>query len=178
MVKEFFIHARPSNKKASTVVRGAIISAALCLIACFFINRYQGVVSTAAVIFAAVAILFYTKYVTAEYIYELVNDSEGVALFVVRTRTGRRETTMLRLPLYAIASIERVSGEEMQKTRTDPSYPRHNYCPTFRPESAVLLRFRSRFDSADVYIEVSDELVSHLLSLAESEREQVAPDEE
>lgn len=170
MVSEFSVHAVPSNKKALSVVRGAIISSALCLIACFFIRSYQGIVSIVAVAFAAVAILFYTKYVTAEYIYEIINDHDGTALFVVRMRTGRRESTMLRLPLYSITSLSRECGEQMRKQKPDAKIPLYNYCPSFRPDSTVKISFRSRYDSADVYVEISDELCAHLSSLAEGER--------
>lgn len=178
MIDEFSIHARPSNKKARRVVTAALVSAALCVAACMVAPRYGGLISVCAMLFFTLAILFYTKYVAAEYIYEITHDSAGTPVFVVRSRTGRRETTLLRLDLGAIRQVRRIEGEELLRYRSEAGVASYNYCPSFRPDSAILLTVRSRYEKADVKLELTDEFASHLLSLAELARTESGIDDE
>ena len=168
---ELTLHVKPSNKNASYVTYAALASAALCIGTCFFIDRYQGVFGLLTMIFFTVAILFYTKYTAAEYMYDLTTDSEGAPLFVVRSRTGRRITTLLRLDLYAIISVKRLSRSELRGRKSDTGVLKYSYTPSFLPTEVILLTVRSRYERADVIIEAPVEFETLISSSAKAAAE-------
>jgi len=164
-------HAKPSNKRASYVTYASLASAALFIAVCFFGDKYSGIFGIIAMCFFTVAIFFYTKYMAAEYIYDLTTDTEGLPLFVVRTRTGRRETTLARLDIYAIKKVERLTRAELGKRKSDTGVARYTYTPTFRPDEVTLLTVRSRYERSDVVIEAPKELSELIDRYAERARE-------
>lgn len=175
---EISLHAKPSNKNASIITAASIISAAACIGVCFFIERYKGIFGILAMIFFTVAIVFYTKYTAAEYIYDLSTDGEGYPLFIVRSRTGNRITTHLRLDLYSIRRVERLSQAELKGRKTDTGVLKYTYTPSFLPCEVVLLTVRSRYERADVVIEAPTEFSALLAENAKRAAEQFTESEE
>ncbi|MBQ7363783.1 MAG: hypothetical protein IJW48_04980 [Clostridia bacterium] len=175
---EISVHVKPTNKLANYIVYASLISAALCIGVCFFIESYQGIFGIIAMAFITAAIFFYTKYLSAEYIYDLLTDRDGLPLFIIRSRTGRRETTLARLDLYAIRKLERLTREELKGRKSDTGVTKYTYAPTFRPAEAVLLTVRSRYERSDVIIEAPKEFTDLLSRSADLAREMYSEDGE
>lgn len=171
MINELSVHATQSNKNASRVCYASLLSAALCVIVCFFIDKYQALISVGALVFVTVAILMYTRYMAVSYLYDIFLDAENNPMFLVRSRTGRRETTLLRLDLYAITGLKRLNQSELKSYKCDTGVLKYNYCPTLFPSSAVLMTVRSHYEKADVFIEVTDEFMEYLSSIAKEARD-------
>ncbi len=177
MINDLSVHAAPSNKKASYVCYASLLSSALCVGVCFFIDKYQAIFSALAVVFITVAIVMYTRYMAASYIYDLTSDADGKPIFVVRSRTGKRDTTLLRIDIYAIESLKRLSAKEIKTHKCDTGVLKYNYCPTLSPDSAVLMTVRSHYENADVFIEVSDEFTEYLANVAKYARDTYTSEE-
>ena len=169
-ISELSVHAVPSNKKAQTICYTMFAAAAACITVCFFIDKYGGIISTLAVVFIAIAVMLYTRYMAASYIYDITYDNEGTAVFVVRSRTGKKETTLLRVDLYAIENVRRLDKASLKAYKLDTGVLKYNYCPTLLPDSLVLLRVRSHYEKADVFIEVTDEFIDYLGSISAQAR--------
>ncbi len=174
---EVSLHVKPTNKLANYIVYASLISAALSIGVCFFIERYQGIFGIIAMGFLTAAIFFYTKYLSAEYTYELMTDSLGMPLFIVRSRTGRRESTLARLDLYAIRNLERLSRDELKGRKSDTGVAKYTYAPTFHPDEVVLLTVRSRYERSDVIIEVPREFEALLEDSIEKARQMYKEEE-
>ena len=164
---EFTLHVKPSNKNASYVTAASLVSSALSVGVCFFIDRYRGIFGLLAMIFFTVALIFYTKYTAQEYAYDLTSDSEGMPILVIRSKTGRRITTLLRLDLYAVRKLERLTREELRKRKTDTGVMKYVYTPSFLPSEVLLLTVRSHYERADVIIEAPKEFEEILSKSAE-----------
>lgn len=165
---EFTLHVKPSNKNASYVIAAALVSAAASVGVCFFIDRYRGIFGLIAMIFFTVAILFYTKYSAAEYTYDLTSDSEGMPILVIKSRTGRRITTLLRLDLYAVRKIERLTQSELKGKKSDTGVLKYTYTPSFLPSEVIFLTVRSHYERADVIIEAPREFEEILAASVEN----------
>ena len=171
MISEMSLHAMPSNRKANTIVYSALIAAAMCVTTGFFVDRYRGIIGLLAMLFITVAVLFYTKYVSASYIYDVRADNDGLPLFIVRSRTGKRETTLARL------NIERMTHEQIKSYRPSEGIVKYTYCPSFAPESVLLISVRSRYEKAGLIIEAPDAFGDYLISLAKEAREMYREDD-
>ena len=170
-IRELSVHARPSNKKAQRISFVLLLGAAACIISCCFILNYQIIPTVFTVVLASTAIMIYTRYIAASYLYDITVGAEGEPIFVVRSRTGRRETTLLRVDLYAIKSIERLTREDKKAYKCDTGVVRYNYCPTLFPDTSVLLTVRSQYENADVFIEITDEFCEYLSTVSTEAKE-------
>ena len=177
MISEFSLHAKPSNKKAMHIVTACFASALVCLGASMFVEKYRGLISLGVLILITVALFFYTKYLAAEYIYDITTDSDGKPLFIVRNRTGKRETTLSRLDFSSIRRAERKSAEELKSYTPEAGVLRYYYCPSYRPDTAILITVRSRYEKADIFIEAPDEFMNYINSAA-SETARLYPEED
>ena len=163
MIGEFSVHARSSNNKAKTVVSVCMASALACLAVYMLVDSYRSLVGIAFLLFIVVGVFFYTKYMAAEYFYDVTVGADNKPLIVIRQRTGRRFTTLARADLWAIRRIERYSREQMKSYKTDVGVVKYVYTPTFMPETVLVLSIRSRYERADIVIEATDEFRDFLL---------------
>lgn len=171
MINEFYSHAKPSNNKAKRLFISLLAVGALLAVLYLAIERFKGVVGFFCVLAIAFAVLVYTKYVCAEYFYDITHDSNGSPVFVVRQVTGKRSTTLCRIDLYSIAAVKRLSAKGKREYKAESGRRKYFYLPTLMPESVILLTVNSPSERADIFIEAQDEFASLLRSYATEARE-------
>ncbi len=171
MIREFSSRVKPTNRKASFFAFLALTLFAVSVAVYLSLDKYRGIVGLFALAFIAVTVLLYTKYVIAEYFYEITFDSFGSAVFVVRQRVGKKDTTLCRLDLHNIVRIEKQSREERAKHNTPYGYVKYVYVPTFLPTDTHLIVAASRYEKAEITIECPDEFAAVLSSYAEEAKE-------
>ena len=171
MINEFYSHAKPSNNKAKKLFISLLAIAALICVLYLAIDRFKGIVGLFCVFAIAFAVFIYTKYVSAEYFYDVTHDSNGSPVFVVRQVTGKRSTTLCRIDLHTIVAVKRLSAKEKREHKTEAGCKKYYYLPTLMPESVVLLTVNSPSERAEIFIEVQDEFASLLRSYAIEARE-------
>ena len=72
MIKEFTIHAKPTNKKATAAFTACFLSSFAILTLSTFMEKYRGIVQLLGMGLLVAALLFYTKYMAPKYFYEIV----------------------------------------------------------------------------------------------------------
>ena len=196
-MNEIIIKPKPQNEKGKRVFLIALIACAVTFILSLILPKFAGIVQLVSLILLCISLYFYNRYVGTSYTYELMSEENGGALFIVRQEVGKRSTTHCRMSLANLRAARRMTKEELRaykrrssksasadaETATEIPTPEPNvgvyyYGPTFLPESLCLLSFRGRFERADIFIECSDELLAHLLSLADELRAQFPEEEE
>ena len=200
-MNEIIIKPKPQNEKGKRVFLIALIACAVTFILSLIVPKFAGIVQLVSLILLCISLYFYNRYVGTSYTYELMSEENGGALFIVRQEVGKRSTTHCRMSLGNLRAAKRLSQEELReykrrrnrmKRHTLPTAEEREeflyapsadvgvyyYGPTFLPESLCLLSFRGRFERADIFIECSDELLAHLLSLADELRAQFPEEEE
>lgn len=187
-MNEILIKPKAQNEKGKRVFLLSLVACAVTFLLSLILPKYAGIVQLVSLILLCISLYFYNRYVGTTYIYELSGDGTGEALFIVRQEVGKRSTTHCRMSLANLRAARRMTKEELREykrrrtSRTpsadassnvpapEPNVGVYYYGPTFMPDSLCLLSFRGRFERADVFIECSDELLVHLLSLSEDVR--------
>ena len=187
-MNEIIVKPKPQNEKGKRVFLIALIACALTFILSLILPKYAGIVQLVSLILLCISLYFYNRYVGTVYTYELMRDESGDAHFIVRQEVGKRSTTHCRMSLANLRAARRMTKEEIREykrrrtSRTpsadassnvptpEPNVGVYYYGPTFQPESLCLLSFRGRVERADIFIECSDELLAHLLSLSSDMR--------
>ena len=155
----------------------AAIAAAVIAVS-FMMDRFGGLVGNVGIVIAVVAILVYTKYLSPEYYYDITHDSDGLAVFVVRMVAGKRQSTLCRIGLAEIVSMEREDRAARKAHTTPKGVVKYSYCPTLDPELVYRLTTRSRYEKAEIIIEVSDEFAELLSRYASEARSLESLDED
>lgn len=174
MIREFSASPKPSNKKAEIWAYSSFILA----LAIFFVSTqipiYRGIVSTVASVLLIAGILLYTKYISTVYYYDIMLDSEGTPLFVVRAKAGKRETTLCRIGLAEIMKVEREDRTARRAHKTPKTHMKYVYLPTLDPDVSYRITTASRYERAEIVIEASEEFASLLLNYSLEAREMAA----
>ena len=171
MIKEFSIHAKPTNNKARGIFSVLFFASFAVLIVSTVIPLYRGVVGLLGMALLVGAITMYTKYLSSTYYYEIVFDTEGVPLFVVNQLTGKRMSTLCRVGLYEIVKLECEGAEEKKNHKTPAGVKKYNYVPTVSPDRVCRMYTSGRHERAEILIEVSDEIAKLLSDYAKEARE-------
>ena len=132
-MKELSLRAVPKNKNAKIAFLLCFLVAVLGFVAYSMVDRYRGLVGLAALMFLVTAILFYTKYISPVFFYDLILDGSDNSVFVVRRIVGKRQSTFCRVSLADIVSVERESREQYKKHKTPTGLLRYIYAPTLFP---------------------------------------------
>ncbi|MBQ7386933.1 MAG: hypothetical protein IJW03_02075 [Clostridia bacterium] len=177
MINELSAKAKSSNNNAKVAFYVTFIAAVVIFGVSFILPRFSGLVGNVGLIMIVAAVLIYSKYVSPEYYYDVTHDSAGSAVFVVRMITGKRQSTFCRIGLAEIVKIERESAEERKKHKTPRDTKKYSYCPTLMPSITYRIYTRSRYEKAEIIIEVSDEFAS-LLERYAAEARLIEADEE
>ena len=177
MISEFSLRPKAQNEKSVYFFIGFCVGAVAGTVAYILVDTRRGLVGLAAMIFIIAAIYMYTRYMAAEYIYDVtvLNDTP---MFIVRHKLGRREITMCRLALSSIVSVTAQTKEQRRAHKTPANYSKFTYSPTFDPELTYLIISRSRYEKAEVTIEANDEFAQTLMRYAEISRTYYAEDED
>lgn len=178
MIKEFSIHARPTNKKATAAFSICFFASFAVLAVSSFLPIYRGLVQLLGMGLLVAAILIYTKFLSPRYFYEIAYDSDGVPLFIVNQVIGKRMSTLCRVAFYEIVKVEGESAEERKSHKTPAGVRKYNYVPTLMPERTCRIYTSGRHERAEIVIEVSDEIASLLAEYAKEAREMMKASED
>ena len=162
MIKEFSASPKPSNNKAKILSFVCFAAALMIFAVSTVIQRYSGVVSMLSTSFLVVGIVLYTRYISPVYYYDVMLDSEGTPLFVVRAVNGKRGTTLCRIGLAEIMKVEREDKATRRAHKTPKTHVKYVYTPTLDPDVTYRLTTASRYEKAEIVIEASDEFASML----------------
>lgn len=171
MIREFSIHAKPTNKKAMTAFTVCFFSSFATLFGSTLLSRYRGVVGLLGMGLLVAAILLYTKFISSKYFYEIVHDTEDTPLFVVNQLIGKRMTTLCRVGLHEIVKVESESLKERNEHKTPAGVRKYNYVPTLLPERTCRIYTSGRHERAEIVIEVTSEVADLLITYAAEARE-------
>lgn len=170
MIQEFSVRPKPANNNAKIAFLIAILLSAVGFVTYFMIEKYKGIVGTLALFILTTAILFYTKYISPEFYYDVAFDSQGVPTFVVRQIIGKRQTTLCRIDLADIKSVDKQTSKERSSHKTPVGYRVYNYTPTLMPKETYLITVTSTYEKAEIRIEGTDELAKTLREYSDEAR--------
>ena len=180
MISPFTINPKPENNKAKTAVAILGTLGGVIFLVSMQIPRYQGVVSLLAMMLIVAALTISVKYILSEFTYE-ITESDGEWLFVVGQRSGKRYTTLCRVGLASVRSIEKKRrGEKTDDTgfiaklmtpafcRYD--YQRYSYLPTLMPDFYYVMTVENRHEKAKIALQLTDGMADLLRTYAEEAR--------
>ncbi len=162
MILEFSVRPKPSNNKAKYTCLACFITAAAALIVTLFIPSYKSIVGIVCLVFLTAALFIYTKYLASEYLYDITFDSVGKAVFVVRQRTGKRDSTMCRIDLSSIESVTEETKEQRRAHTTPSGTLKYNYLPTMSPDATLRIISVMAHERSEIVIEASAEFAALL----------------
>jgi hypothetical protein len=156
MINEFSVHAKPKNKNSAIAFVVLLLTSALGFCVYFIIDSYKGVVGLFALMILTVAILVYTKFIAPAFYYDIAIDSEGIPMFVVRQIIGKRQTTLCRLDLADIVSVDYETKKERSLHKTPRGTRKYIYAPTMFPKEIYRITAKGHYESAEIIIEGSE----------------------
>lgn len=177
MIREFSVKPKPSNNKARAAFIICTSGAFALIMLSTFIPLYKGLVSLVGVVLLSVALALYTKYIAPIYYYDIMVDSDGVPLFVVRQQIGKRYTTLCRIALHEIVKIEKENAVQRREHKTPFDMKKYAYLPTLDPQKVYRITTSGRHERAEILIESSDEFANMLISYSREARDIVTDDE-
>ncbi len=170
MIREFSVSPKPQNKNAKIVVLISLIVAALSFATRIVLDKYNWAWELLAFFAVVVTVYISSKYIFTVYYYDIMIDTDGVPIFVVRKMIGRRQETHARVELTYITECTPVTREERKKHKTPEGVLKFNYCPTLWPARLARLGYESPEQRAELYLELSDEFCELLLSYSDEAR--------
>ena len=170
---EFSYVSKPRNKAAKYVLMGLAGSALIFVVLANLTPKYSGLVWMVAFAFIVASIYVYNRYVGAEFCYSVEN--VDVLSFIVTQRVGKTVRTMARLDVSAIIEVRAMTGEEYRKYKCDKDVAKYSYFPTMFPKTLYLVRVRSHFEKADVFIESNADFALALKNATERATEGYDP---
>lgn len=165
-MKELSIHSTPTNKKANITFYVLLGAAALAVLTYILLSnlgiKKSGLVGVLAIAFITAAVFIYTKYIGVKYYYDLTLDGYGTPVFVVRQVMGKRASTLSRISLADISRLDRETPAERRAHSTPYGTRKYSYIPTLNPEVTYRVFVSSRYEKAEVLVEISDEIADFL----------------
>ncbi len=171
MFRDFSVKPKPQNNKARALFIILMVSAFLFVIVSTIVPLYKGIISLLGMTLLVLAMLIYTKYIAPIYFYDLMVDSDGLPLLVIRQQTGKRHTTLCRIALRDVVKVERESRKERKDHKTPKGVVKYAYLPTLDPEESYRISTAGRYEEAEILIESSEEFAQLLSSYAAKARE-------
>lgn len=171
MITEISARAKAKNNNAKILFFVFLILSAAATVLYLTVEIKRSLVGLVALIFITAAVFVYTKYVSSEYFYDVTFDYNRNPVFVVRQRTGKKDTTLCRMDLYAITAVQKQDKKQRSEHKTKYGYLKYNYTPTISPDETYLITVVSRYEKAEIRIEATEEFANLLLSYAAEARE-------
>ena len=178
MINESTVRPKPGNNNAKIAFLITMLLFLVGVASYMVMDKYRGIVALLAICFLTSSILFYTKYIAPVFFYDILIDSEGVPLFVVRQRVGKKEVTLARIEIADINDVKIESHEERKKHKTEVGVLKYNYGPTLNPSSSCRVFHKSRYERSEIIIEASEEYAQMLISYSKIAKEMRVDDEE
>lgn len=166
MYNEITYVSKSQNNAAKYVLIGLTGSALIFVIMANVTPKYSGLVWMVAFAFIVASIYVYNRYVGAEFCYSI--SDTGSLSFIVTQRVGKTVRTMARLDVSAIVEVRAMTADEYRKYKCEKEVSKYSYFPTMFPKTLYLVRVRSHFEKADVFIEADSDFALALKN--ESER--------
>jgi len=164
-----------SRRIMPTVLTLAAVSAVLVVLS-IVAPVYRGLISLAAVIGICVSMYLFLRYCAGDFVYSVTEDTEGEAILTVMRVIGKRASTVFMMHLSEISEIKIMSEAEKSKHAPAPDAKKYNFCPSYSPERVCLIKFSSRTERCECFIECTDEVAARLREYAlyakETEREE------
>ena len=177
MIGEFSARVKSSNNKAR-VAFFLLLSLSTAVFVAYFISPlYKGIIGLFGIALITAAVLIFTKYVSAEYYYDITRDADGTPVFVVRQLTGKRQSTLCRIGLSDIVGAKMENAAERRAHKTPVGYRKYVYLPTLMPSITCRLTVSNRYERAEIIIEVGEDFKNLLLSYSAEARANFADDE-
>ena len=162
MINEFSARVKNSNNNARVAFIAFLVAGGATVLAYSIIPTYKGVVGLVAVALLTAAVLVYTRYMAPIYFYEITHDYEGTPIFVVRQVTGRRETTLARITLADITSVDVEGKTERKSHKTDYGTKKYTYTPSLGPSVTCRITAKSRYERSEITIEAGEDFAAML----------------
>lgn len=169
-MKELSVRATPQNKNAKIAFLITFLLSVLGFVAYSMVDRFRGIVGLVALMFLVTAILFYTKYISPVFFYDLSLDGDDNSVFVVRRAIGRRQSTFCRVDLADIVSVEHESREEYKRHKTPAGLLKYVYAPSLFPKEVYRITVRGRYEKAEIIIEASEEFAEAIREYSKEAR--------
>lgn len=166
MIHEFSVRPKQSNTKAKYTCIACAVTAAAMLIVSMCVSHYRSIVGVVCLVFITAALFIYTKYLSSSYSYDITFDHTGRAVFVVRQRTGKRDSTMCRITISSIESVDEESREVRRAHKVAPGTLKYYYVPTMDPEATLRITSRTGSECSEIVIEASPEFAAMLREYA------------
>lgn len=170
-MKEITVRLKPQNNNAKIAFGIALGISFVGFMVYFAMERYRGFVGVFALFMLVCAILLYTKYISPVFCYDLTFDSEQSPIFVVRQIIGKRQTTLSRIDLMDIASVEYENRSQMRQHKTPKEYRRYVYSPTLFPSEVYRITVSGRYEKAEIVIECTKEFADYIRDASLEARE-------
>ena len=171
MIREFSAKAKPSNNKAKVAFFVLLAIAVALTVVYMVVPLYKGIIGIVIIGIIAAVVLIYTKYIGSVYYYDVTFDYSGAAVFVVRQITGKRQSTLARIALSEIISIEKETAEQRRAHKTPIGHIKYSYLPTLMPSVAYRITSRSRYEKSEILVEITEELAMLLSDYSKEARE-------
>lgn len=178
MIKEHTVHVKSKNSNAKILFGVLAAISAVLIVTSMVMQLYKGVLGLVGIIFLTAAVLVYTKYLGAEYYYDVTIDSSGYPLFIVRQLVGKRYSTLCRIGLTEIRDVKRETAAERKTYKTPYGVRKYVYFATLGAAVTYRLITKSRYEEAEILIEISDEFAELLISYVKEAKATVSEDEE
>ena len=173
MISEFSARPKPTNNNAKYAFISSLCIALSVFVFSLTLEKYRGVVGTVSLLLLTFALFIYTRYIAIQYFYDVTFDSEGKAIFVVRHRIGKRDSTLCRIDLYSIKKIEKETKEERRAHKTPVGYLKYVYSPTLFPSVTYRITAISRYEKSEIIIECPGEFANTLELYAKEAAENI-----
>ena len=157
------------NNVAKHVLIGLGGSSLIFIAAAYMTPVLSGIVWMVAFVFIVASLYVYNRYVGAEFCYSV--EDVGVPSLIITQRVGKTVKTMARLDVDSLTELRLLSGEEYRKYKCQKGVVKYAYFPTMRPNEVYLVSMRSRYESADVFIEIDERFAAALSQLMAEKRE-------
>ena len=132
---------------------------------------YRGLISLGAVVGLTAAVMIYQRYITSDYGYVVTDGGEDGAVFLVTKRVGKRISTMVYLPLYAVTSIQKFTNTELKQRKSAKVTKRYNFAPTFGADVVYMISARTPNGEFEIILECIDEVAARLSEYAQYAKE-------
>ena len=96
--------------------------------------------------------------------------------FVVRQQTGKRQSTLCRIPLNEILRVEKQSRQQRREHKTPYEVKKYAYLPTLDPDEIYRITTSGRYERAEILIECSEGFAK-MLTVYSAEARQLRSDE-
>ena len=167
MISPFSINPKPENIKAKAAVAILGTLGGVIFLVSMQIPRYQGIVALFGMMFIVAALTISVKYILSEFTYE-ITESDGEWLFVVGQRSGKRYTTLCRVGLASVTSVEKIKRSD--DNGKSGEYLRYSYIPTLMPDSYYVMTVENRYEKAKIALQLTDGMADLLRTYAEEAR--------